>query len=92
LTPDGTHTQEGLPCLLQTYVALEWIFDKFDINKTVKGNTFRMTTDIYNSIHVPGANLGNGVVTGTEEQYSLAQDIAIEAYTEGKQFLQDHLK
>ena len=92
LTPDGTHTQEGLPCLLQTYVALEWIFDKFDINKTVKGNTFRMTTDIYNSIGVPGANLGNGVVTGTEEQYSLAQDIAIEAYTEGKQFLQDNLK
>ncbi len=92
LTPDGTHTQEGLPCLLQTYVALEWIFDKFDINKTVKGNTFRMTTDIYNSIGVPGANLGNGVVTGTEEQYSLAQDIAIEAYEEGKQFLQENLK
>jgi hypothetical protein len=92
LTPDGTHTQEGLPCLLQTYVALEWIFDKFNINKTVKGNTFRMTTDIYESIGVPGANLGSGVVTGTEEQYSLAQDIAIEAYEEGKQFLQENLK
>ena len=50
-----------------------------------------MTTDIYNSIRVPGANLGSGVVTGTEAQYSLAQDIAIEAYEEGKQFLQDNL-
>ncbi len=91
LTPDGTHTQEGLPCLLQTYVALEWIFDKFEINKTVKGNKMRMTTDIYNKIKVPGANLGTGVVTGTEAQYSLAQDIAIEAYKEGKQFLQENL-
>ena len=90
LTPDGTHTQEGLPCLLQTYVALEWIFDKFNINKTVKGNTLRMTTDIYNKIAVPGANLGSGVVTGTEEQYSLAQDIAIEAYQEGKEFLESN--
>ncbi|MBO5875003.1 MAG: hypothetical protein J6Q20_00585 [Alistipes sp.] len=92
LTPDGTHTQEGLPCLLQTYVALEWIFDKFNINKTVKGNTFRMTNTIYNKINVPGANLGNGVVTGTDAQYSLAQDIAIEAYKEGKQFLQENLQ
>ncbi len=91
LTPDGTHTQEGLPCLLQTYVALEWIFDKFNIDATVKGNTMRMTTDIYNTIKVPGANLGTGVVEGTEEQYSLAQDIAIEAYAEGKKFLEDNL-
>ncbi len=92
LTPDGTHTQEGLPCLLQTYVALEWVFDKFGINKTVKGNTFRMTKAIYDKIKVPGANMGTGVVTGTEAQYSLAQDIAIEAYNEGKQFLQDNLQ
>ncbi len=92
LTPDGTHTQEGLPCLLQTYVALEWIFDKFNIKKTVKGNTMRMTTAIYNKISVPGANLGSGVVTGTDAQYSIAQDIAIAAYKEGKQFKEDNLQ
>jgi hypothetical protein len=51
-----------------------------------------MTKAIYDQIKVPGANLGNGVVTGTEEQYSLAQDIAIEAYKEGKQFLQENLQ
>jgi hypothetical protein len=92
LSPDGTHTQEGLPCLLQTYVALEWIFDKFGINKTVKGNKLRMTKAIYDKIKVPGANMGTGVVTGTEAQYTLAQDIAIEAYKEGKQFLQENLQ
>jgi hypothetical protein len=92
LSPDGTHTQEGLPCLLQTYVALEWLFDKLGMDETVKGHPLRMTTDIYNKIAVPGANLGTGVVQGTEEQYSLAQDIAIQAFEEGKQFLKDNLE
>ena len=88
LTPDGTHTQEGLPCLLQTYVALEWIFDRWNINKTVLGNEMRMTTEIYNKISVPGANLGSGVVTGTDAQYKLAQEVAIQAYREGKEFVE----
>ena len=92
LTPDGTHTQEGLPCLLQTYVALEWIFDKWNIEKTVLGNEMRMTTEIYNKIAVPGANLGSGVVTGTDAQYRLAQEIAVDAYKEGKKFIEDLLE
>ena len=92
LSPDGTHTQEGLPCLLQTYVALCWVFDRFDMDKTVKGNPLRMTTDIYRKISVPGANLGTGVVEGTDAQYALAQDVAIAAYEEGKQFLKENLK
>jgi hypothetical protein len=91
LSPDGTHTQEGLPCLLQTYVALEWVFDRFDMDETVKGNPMRMTKAIYDRIKVPGANLGSGVVTGTDAQYTLAQDVAIKAYAEGKKFLQDNL-
>ncbi len=91
LTPDGTHTQEGLPCLLQTYVALEWIFDRFDMAKTVLGHPMRMNTGFYNSIRVPGANLGSGVVQGSDAQYKLAQEIAIEAYKEGKEFLKENL-
>ena len=92
LSPDGTHTQEGLPCLLQTYVALCWVFDRFDMDATVKGNTMRMTKAIYDKIKVPGANLGLGVVTGTDAQYQLAQEVAIAAYEEGKKFLEDSLK
>ena len=91
LSPDGTHTQEGLPCLLQTYVALCWVFDRFDMDATVKGNTMRMTKAIYDKIKVPGANLGSGVVQGTDAQYQLAQEVAIAAYEEGKKFLKDNL-
>lgn len=91
LSPDGTHTQEGLPCLLQTYVTLCWLFEKLGINKSIYGHPMRMTTDIYNKISVPGANLGKGVVQGTEAQNILAQEVAIKAYKEGKQFLMRNL-
>ena len=86
LSPDGTHTQEGLPCLLQTYVLLCWLFDRLSINKSVYCCNARISTSIYNSINVPGANLGGGVVTGTDAENLLAQEVAIRAYKEGKQF------
>lgn len=91
LSPDGVHTQEGLPCLMQTYVTLCWLFDKFAINKSVYGSPMRMTSAVYNTISVPGANLGSGVVTGTDAQNLLAQEIAIKAYKEGKQFVMKNL-
>lgn len=87
LSPDGTHTQEGLPCLLQTYTALCWLFDKLAINKSIYGCPMRMTTEIYQSINVPGPNLGTGVITGSDAQNILAQEVAIQAYKEGKAFV-----
>ena len=91
LSPDGVHTQEGLPCLLQTYVTLCWLFDRLGIDKSIYGHPMRMTTEIYKKISVPGANLGSGVITGTEEQNLLAQEIAINAYNEGKEFVRQVL-
>ena len=91
LSPDGVHTQEGLPCLLQTYVMLCWLFEKLAINKSVYGCPFRMTTAIYNTLNVPGPNLGTGVITGTDAQNLLAQEVAIKAYKEGKKFILDNL-
>ena len=91
LSPDGTHTQEGLPCLLQTYVTACWLFDKLAINKSVYGCAMRITTAIYNTLNVPGANLGTGVVTGTDAQNLLAQEVAIKAYKEGKQFVMNNI-
>ena len=91
LSPDGVHTQEGLPCLLQTYVTLCWLFDRLGIDKSIYGNPMRMTTEIYKKISVPGANLGSGVITGTEEQNLLAQEIAINAYNEGKEFVKQYV-
>jgi len=91
LTVDGTHAQEGLPCLLQTFCVMCWLFDKLAINKSIYGSDARITTAVYNSINVPGPNLGTGVITGTDAQNLIAQEVAIKAYKEGKQFVVDNL-
>lgn len=91
LSPDGTHAQEGLPCLLQTYSNTCWIFDKMSINKSIYGCSLRITDAIYQAINVPGPNLGTGVITGTDSENLLAQEIAIKAYKEGKQFVMNNI-
>jgi hypothetical protein len=50
-----------------------------------------MTTAIYNTINVPGPNLGSGVIEGTNAQNLLAQEVAIKAYKEGKQFVMNSI-
>ena len=91
LSPDGTHTQEGLPCLLQTYVSLLWLFERLGMNRNIYGLPFKMTTAIYNTLNIPGANLGTGVIEGTDAQNILAQEVAIQAYKEGKQFVMQNI-
>ena len=92
LTPgDGTHAQEGLPCLIQTYAALCWLLDKLAIPKSIYNCPLRMTTAIYNTLNVPGPNLGNGVVTGTDAENLLAQDVAIKSFKEGKWIVSNNI-
>ena len=91
LSPDGTHAQEGLPCLMQTYTNVCWLLDHLSISKSIYGCPLRITNEIYNSINVPGPNLGSGVITGTDAENLLAQEIAIKAYKEGKYFVNKNI-
>lgn len=91
LSPDGTHAQEGLPCLLQTFCVVAWLFDKLGYFQSVYGSPIRITTEIYNMLNVPGPNLGTGVITGTDAENLLAQEVAIKAFKEGKKFVLDNL-
>lgn len=85
LSPDGTHAQEGLPCLMQSLVALLWLLKQVGINnESIYNCKARMTTDIYNSLNVPGTNLGSGVITGTDDENILSQEVAIKSFKEGK--------
>ena len=83
LSPDGTHTQEGLPCLLQAFVVFIWIMRQLAIPISIENCQLQMTTAIYNTINVPGPNLGSGVIQGTDAQNLLAQDVAILGDKEG---------
>lgn len=91
LSQDGTHSQEGLPCLLETFTTACWLLDKLSIQKSIYNCNLRMTTALFNTLNVPGQNLGSGVITGTDEQNLLAQKVAILGYKEGKKFVSDNL-
>ena len=76
LSPDGTHAQEGLPCLLEAYVMLLQILSKLGRPITIEGVTSVVDTSNYASINVPGPNLGTGVVVGTADDYKVAKQVA----------------
>lgn len=84
LSPDGVHTQEGLPCMLQTYVTALWVMDMLGIPMSVIGANTEVTNNNYGGINVPGPNLGTGVVIGTQAQVRLSQDVAVKAFKEGE--------
>lgn len=87
LSPDGTHAQEGLPCLLEAFVVFIWIMRQLAIPVSVANCQLKMTTAIYNTINVPGPNLGTGVIPGTDAENQTAQDVAILADKEGRGML-----
>lgn len=79
LSPDGTHAQEGLPCILESLNLLAWIYDKLGIASGVVN--YQMTTGmaiIYSSLHIPGAN--GSVIGGTLPQRRLATKVAAESF------------
>jgi len=82
LSHDGLHAQEGIPCLLQAYIVVLWILKEVEHHKSIYSSPIRMTTDIYETLNVPGSNVGTGVITGTDEQNLLAQEIAINSIKE----------
>ena len=90
-TGDRTHTQEGVPCLIQDYTVVSWLLDRLGKIKSVYGCPLRMNTDVYSIIDVPGPNLGNGIVTGTDADNLMAQEVAILAMKEGKSIVYNNL-
>jgi hypothetical protein len=83
LSPDGTHAQEGLPCVLQSLNLLGWIYKKLGIAAGVVNfpMSIEMST-IYSSLHIPGAN--GAVVGGNFEQRKLATKVAAASIRELK--------
>lgn len=91
LSPDGTHAQEGLPCMMQAYVTAMWILKQVGVPMSVNNAASVVDNNNYDSINVPGANLGTGVVIGTTEQVRLSQLVAIKAFKEGEYFVNSNL-
>ena len=92
LTPgDRTHAQEGIPALLQSFTVVCWILNKLSVAESIYGCPLRITDSIYQSMDVPGPNLGNGVITGTDAENLIAQEVAIKACKEGRTFVNKNI-
>ena len=82
LSPDYTHCQEGLPCQMLAWVTTQWILRHIGYPTGMYNDPTQINQSAYNSINVPGANIGSGLVTGTTAQYRLAQQVAMNALKE----------
>lgn len=91
LSPDARHAQEGLPCMMEAYVTAMWLLNILGIPMSVVNSKTVVNNNNYEAIGVPGANLGTGVVIGTEEQVRLSQKVAIKAFKEGEYFVNANL-
>jgi len=89
LSFDGTHTQEGLPSLIQNFEVLMWIFDRLGMPKSIYGSPIRITSTVCAAIKVPGAH-GTAVV-GTDDQNLIAQDVCVKSYKQGRKFVADNI-
>lgn len=67
---------------MQAYTVVMWIFRQLGVAKSILNNKNYITSENYESINVPGPNLGTGVVEGSKEQNRLAQEIAVLSYKE----------
>lgn len=91
LSNDGTHAQEGLPCMMEAYVTTLWLLEQLGVQMSVNNSKTVVDNNNYSSINVPGPNLGSGVVIGTTEQVRLSQQVAIKAFKEGEFFVDANL-
>lgn len=74
---DGTHLQEGLPCLIDAYTAVQSLFVIFNIESSIEKSGLRITQDWVNNQKIPGKH-GN-VIEGSEQDYILCKKCAIAA-------------
>lgn len=81
LSPDGTHAQEGLPCVLEALNLLGWYCNRLGLPYGVVN--YQFSTDmssVYSTLNIPGPN--GSVLTGTMAQKRLATKVAAQSIRE----------
>lgn len=86
-TGDRTHAQEGIPCLVQTYTVVNWLLNRLGVFGATYDMKYKMTRELYDTLNIPGANLGTGVLAGNNAQNDICCEVAIKSYKEAKQFV-----
>ena len=77
LTYDGTHLQEGLPCMIDSYTSTQALLNILSIKATVKNSILRVSNAWGGKTKVPGRN--GSCIAGTDENYALCLQCALKA-------------
>jgi hypothetical protein len=77
LTYDGTHLQEGLPCMIDSYTSTQALLNILSIKATVKNSILRVSNAWGGKTKVPGRN--GSCIAGTDEDYALCLQCALKA-------------
>lgn len=77
LTYDGTHLQEGLPCMVDAYTSTQSILNILSINAIIKNSTLRVSDAWGSKTKIPGRN--GSCITGTDVDYALSLQCALKA-------------
>jgi hypothetical protein len=75
LSYDKIHLQEGLPCLIEAYVASQSLFDLLSIDASINNSSLRITQQWVNNKNIPGQH--GDVIIGTNEDYELCKKSAL---------------
>lgn len=75
LSYDGDHLQEGLPCLIEAYVAAQTFFYIYGIDASIENCGIETTQKWVNSKHIPGKH--GSAINGTPEDYRLCKRSAL---------------
>lgn len=77
LTYDGTHLQEGLPCMVDSYTSTQALLNILSIDVSVKSSILRVDDVWGGKTKIPGRN--GRYITGTDEDYALCLQCALKA-------------
>lgn len=77
LSYDGSHLQEGLPCLIEAYVTAQFFFNLYDFSSSIYNCTIETTQQWVNNRHIPGKH--GSAISGTKEEYDICKQCAIAA-------------
>lgn len=74
LSYDGNHLQEGLPCLIEAYVAAQFLLNLNDVEVSIDYSSLIVSQNWVNEKKIPGQH--GVVIEGTEEEYVLCKKSA----------------
>lgn len=77
LTYDGTHLQEGLPCMVDAYTSTQSLLNILSISGSVSNSELRVSNVWGGKTKIPGRN--GSCITGTDEDYALCLKCASKA-------------